>query len=132
MTIRILLDVFLAFAIGAVDFRKAASPEPQVFSSFAGTLPDGSATEVVLTSFDGVNTNVPTIGQDDVAGIPIYGDEFKNFFGTSASVVHVAAAFALMESALQRITAEGDYFQPTYPLKPSQEPNWECWGPVRK
>jgi hypothetical protein len=89
-----------AFAIGAVDFRKAASPEPQVFSSFAGTLPDGSATEVVLTSFDGVNTNVPTIGQDDVAGIPIDGDEFKNFFGTSASVVHVAAAFALMESAL--------------------------------
>ncbi|WP_297764468.1 T9SS type A sorting domain-containing protein, partial [uncultured Muriicola sp.] len=89
-----------AFAIGAVDFRKAASPEPQVFSSYAGTLSDGNSTEVILSSFDGVNTNVPTIGQDSVAGIPVDGDEFKNFFGTSASVVHVAAAFALMKSAI--------------------------------
>ena len=89
-----------AFAIGAVDFRKAASPEPQTFSSFGGTLPDGSSTEAVLASFDGVNTNVLTIGQNEVAGIPVDGDEFKNFFGTSASVVHVAAAFALMKSAL--------------------------------
>ena len=89
-----------AFAIGAVDFRKAASPEPQTFSSFGGTLPDGSNTEAVLASFDGVNTNVLTIGQNEVAGIPVDGDEFKNFFGTSASVVHAAAAFALMKSAL--------------------------------
>ncbi len=89
-----------ALAIGAVDFRKATSPEPQVFSSFGGILPDGSSTKAVLASFDGVNTNVFTIGQNEVAGIPIDGDEFKNFFGTSASVVHVAAAFALMKSAL--------------------------------
>ncbi|MEP0132962.1 MAG: T9SS type A sorting domain-containing protein [Eudoraea sp.] len=89
-----------ALAIGAVDFRKAESPEPQTFSSFAGTLPDGSSTEAVLASFDGVNTNVLTIGQNEVAGIPVDGDEFKNFFGTSASVVHVAAAFALMKSAV--------------------------------
>ena len=63
-------------------------------------MPDGSNTEAVLASFDGVNTNVLTIGQNEVAGIPVDGDEFKNFFGTSASVVHVAAAFALMKSAV--------------------------------
>ena len=89
-----------ALAIGAVDFRKADNPVPQPFSSYAGTLSDGSAPQAALASYDGVNTNVLTIGQDEVAGIPVDGDEFKNFFGTSASVVHAAAAFALMKSAL--------------------------------
>ncbi|MEY8019938.1 S8 family peptidase [Muriicola sp. SD30] len=89
-----------ALAIGAVDFRKENSPEPQVFSSFAGQISDGSIPQVALASYDGVNTNVTTIGQNDVNGIPVDDDDFKNFFGTSASVVHVAAAFALMESAL--------------------------------
>ncbi|QBA63757.1 S8 family peptidase [Muriicola soli] len=89
-----------ALAIGAVDFRKADAPEPQGFSSFAGTISDGSTPQVALSSYDGVNTNVTTIGQNEVDGIPVDDDDFKNFFGTSASVVHVAAAFALMESAL--------------------------------
>jgi hypothetical protein len=89
-----------ALAIGAVDFRKALAPEPQVFSSHAGTLSDGTTPQAALASYDGVNTNVLTIGQDSVAGIPVDGDRFKNFFGTSASVVHAAAAFALMKSAL--------------------------------
>ncbi len=87
-------------AIGAVDFRKADNPQAQPFSSFAGVLPDGSVPSVALSSYDGVNTNVLTIGQNEVGGIPVDGDPFKNFFGTSASVVHVASAFALMESAL--------------------------------
>jgi hypothetical protein len=89
-----------AFAIGAVDFRKAENPVPQPFSSYAGTLIDGSSPLAVLASYDGGNTNVLTIGQDDVAGIPVDGDEYKNFFGTSASVVHAAAAFALMKSVI--------------------------------
>ncbi|GGD42299.1 S8 family peptidase [Muriicola marianensis] len=89
-----------ALAIGAVDFRKADSPEAQPFSTFSGALPDGSVPSVALSSYDGVNTNVLTIGQNEVGGIPVDGDPFKNFFGTSASVVHVASAFALMESAL--------------------------------
>ncbi|MBT8274920.1 MAG: S8 family serine peptidase, partial [Bacteroidia bacterium] len=94
-----------ALAIGAVDFRDAAAPEPQPFSSFGGVLPgalegDIAAAQVALSSFDGVNTNVQTIGQDVVDGEPVDGDPYKNFFGTSASVVHVAAAFALAKSAI--------------------------------
>ncbi|NNK10550.1 MAG: T9SS type A sorting domain-containing protein, partial [Flavobacteriaceae bacterium] len=94
-----------ALAIGAVDFRDAAAPEPQPFSSFGGVLEgalssDIAAAQVALSSFDGVNTNVGTIGQNEVDGVPIDGDIYKNFFGTSASVVHVAAAFALAKSAI--------------------------------
>ncbi len=89
-----------ALAIGAVDFRKADNPQAQPFSTFSGPLPDGSVPYVALSSYDGVNTNVLTIGQNEVAGVPVDGDPFKNFFGTSASVVHVASAFALMKSAL--------------------------------
>ncbi len=97
-----------ALAIGAVDFRKSLNSEPftpQPFSSFGGILPgalmtDEAAAQVALSSFDGVNTNVQTIGQNEVAGVPIDGDPYKNFFGTSASVVHVAAAFALAKSAI--------------------------------
>jgi hypothetical protein len=89
-----------ALAIGAVDFRKADNPVPQPFSSYAGGLLDGSSPQAALASYDGVNTNVLTIGQNEVAGVPVDGDRFKNFFGTSASVVHAAAAFALMKSAL--------------------------------
>ncbi len=97
-----------ALAIGAVDFRKSLNSEPftpQPFSSFGGVLPgatedDEAAAEVALSSFDGGNTNVGTIGQNEVDGVPIDGDIYKNFFGTSASVVHVAAAFALAKSAI--------------------------------
>ncbi len=89
-----------ALAIGAVDFRRSDNPQAQPFSTFAGTLPDGFTTKIALSSYDGVNTNVQTIGQNEVAGVPVDGDQFKNFFGTSASVVHVAAALALMNSAL--------------------------------
>ena len=97
-----------ALAIGAVDFRKSLNSEPftpQPFSSFAGILPgalptDIAVAQVALSSFDGVNTNVQTIGQNEVAGVPVDGDPYKNFFGTSASVVHVAAAFALTKSAI--------------------------------
>ena len=95
-----------ALAIGAVDFRKYINSEPftpQPFSSFGGALPgptDEAAAQVALSSFDGVNTNVVTIGQNEVDGVPVDGDIYKNFFGTSASVVHVAAAFALAKSAI--------------------------------
>ena len=61
---------------------------------------DEAAAKVALSSFDGVNTNVETIGQDEVDGERVDEDDFNNFFGTSASVVHVAAAFALAKSAI--------------------------------
>jgi hypothetical protein len=97
-----------ALAIGAVDFRRADNPQAQPFSTFAGILPDGFTTSIALSSYDGVNTNVQSIGQNEVGGVPVDGDSFKNFFGTSASVVHVAAAFALMKSALPLWYGPGD------------------------
>lgn len=82
--------------VGAVDYRIAETPETQAFSSMAGNLSNNLLIEIDFTAPDGGNTNVSSIGQD----ISADEDDFPNFFGTSASAPHSAAAIALMLSAI--------------------------------
>ncbi len=83
-----------AITVGAVDYRDAASPIAEYFSSYGGELPDMTAAQVDLSAPDGVNTNVNSVGVD------IDSDGYTNFFGTSAAAPHAAGAFALLMSAL--------------------------------
>lgn len=85
-----------AITTGAVDFRAAANPVPQFFSSYGGTLANNAILEVDISAPDGGNTNVGSIGQD----IAFDEDNFPNFFGTSAAAPHAAGAFAQLLSAL--------------------------------
>ena len=86
--------------VGAIRYNKT---EPEVFSSFGGTLSDGS--QVVTIDFaapDGVDTNVGSIGIKYFTNGEPTDDtpEYPNFFGTSASAPSAAAAAALLQSAL--------------------------------
>lgn len=86
--------------VGAIRYNKT---EPEVFSSFGGTLADGN--QVVAIDFaapDGVDTNVGSIGTKYFSnGVPVdETPEYPNFFGTSASAPSAAAAVALLQSAL--------------------------------
>lgn len=92
-----------AVTVAAVDFRKAASPEAQAFSSYGGKLPNNTILEIDFAAPDGGNTNVSGIGQDIAAD----DDNFPNFFGTSAAAPHAAGAFALLMSALPSWYPEG-------------------------
>jgi hypothetical protein len=83
-----------AVAVGAVDQRVALNPSVQAFSSYAGALSNNTVLEVDISAPDGGDTSVQSIGQD------VDGDNYKNFFGTSAAAPHAAGAFALMLSAL--------------------------------
>ncbi len=86
--------------VGAIRYNKT---EPEVFSSFGGTLADGN--QLVAIDFaapDGVDTNVGSIGTKYFSnGVPVdETPEYPNFFGTSASAPSAAAAVALLQSAL--------------------------------
>ena len=85
--------------VGAIRYNQTV---PESFSSYGGTLKDGSTVGVDFAAPDGVDTNVGSIGikyfQNDVPvdDTPL----FPNFFGTSSAAPHAAAAVALLQSAL--------------------------------
>lgn len=68
----------------------SSSTEIEPFSSL------GAPGKVDITGPDGANINVNTIGSD----INFDPDIFNNFFGTSASAPHIAAAYAVMLEAI--------------------------------
>ncbi len=85
--------------VGAIRYNKT---EPEVFSSFGGTLSDGNQVAIDFAAPDGVDTNVGSIGiKYFLNGEPVdETPEYPNFFGTSASAPSAAAAVALLQSAL--------------------------------
>ena len=84
--------------VGAIRYNQT---EPESFSSFGGSLMDGTEVKVDFAAPDGVDTNVISIGQKYFSsGVPVDGTDYPNFFGTSASAPSAAAAVALLQSAL--------------------------------
>ena len=86
--------------VGAIRYNKT---EPEIFSSYGGTLSDNiTSVEVDLAAPDGVDTNVISIGSKYFSnGVPVDDTPlYPNFFGTSASAPSAAAAVALLQSAL--------------------------------
>jgi hypothetical protein len=94
--------------VGAVDYRKAANPIAETFSSFGGLLSDGTNLEVDLYAPDGANTSSTTIGQDANCST-CDNDGILNFYGTSAAAPHAAAAAALLMSAAPSWYPDGSY-----------------------
>lgn len=86
-------------AVGAIRYNKTT---PEVFSSYGGTLADGTEVKVDFAAPDGVDTNVNSIGiKYFLNGAPTDDTpDYPNFFGTSASAPSAAAAVALLQSAL--------------------------------
>ncbi|MCT4625346.1 MAG: S8 family serine peptidase, partial [Schleiferiaceae bacterium] len=91
-----------AIAVGAVLYSNTPAygvdpPTIASFSSRGGTLVNGQVrNKPEISAPNGVNTSVNLGGQD------IEGDNFPNFFGTSAAAPHAAATAALIVSAQQK------------------------------
>lgn len=91
-----------AIAVGAVLYSNTPEfgvdpPTIASFSSRGGTPVNGTARyKPEITAPNGVNTTV------DLGGVNIDGDEFPNFFGTSASAPHAAAVAALIQEAREK------------------------------
>lgn len=95
-----------AIAVGAVLFSNTPAygvdpPTIASFSSRGGTPVDGTVrAKPEISGPNGVNTSV------DLGGVNIDGDEFPNFFGTSAAAPHAAAVAALIVEARQKYYGE--------------------------
>ena len=91
-----------AIAVGAVLYSNTPEygvnpPTVASFSSRGGTPVNGvPRNKPDITAPNGVNTNV------DLGGVNIDGDEFPNFFGTSAAAPHAAGVAALIQEARQK------------------------------
>ena len=89
-------------SIGAVLFSNTPAygvdpPTIASFSSRGGTAVDGIVRmKPDFTAPNGVNTTV------DLGGVNIDGDQFPNFFGTSAAAPHAAAVAGLIKEAGQK------------------------------
>ena len=94
--------------VGAVDYRNADNPMAEVFSSYGGSLSDGSNLEIDLYAPDGGNTSSTTIGQDAQCDT-CDKDGILNFYGTSASAPHAAGAAALLMSAAPSWYPDGSF-----------------------
>ena len=84
---------FESITVGAGDYRYADNPIAEVFSSYGGLLSDGTNLSIDLYAPDGGNTSSTTIGQDANCST-CDNDGVLNFYGTSASAPHAAAAIA--------------------------------------
>ena len=88
-----------SLTIGAVDYRNALNPIAEAFSSYGGLLKDGTNLQIDMYAPDGGNTASTSIGQLATCDTCDKDDKL-NFYGTSASAPHAAAAMALLKSAL--------------------------------
>ena len=106
-----------ANTVGAVLYSNspAYGNEPSIasFSSRGGLIMHGESTprnKPNIAAPNGVNTsvNLGKIYNDDGTELNIDGDNFPNFFGTSASAPHAAGAAALILSSFNKYGVSGD------------------------
>lgn len=88
-----------SITVGAVDYRNALNPVAESFSSYGGLLKDGTNLQIDIYAPDGGNTASTSIGQLAICDTCDKDDKL-NFYGTSASAPHAAAAMAMLKSAL--------------------------------
>ncbi|NOQ91868.1 MAG: S8 family serine peptidase [Flavobacteriaceae bacterium] len=97
-----------SITVGAVDYRNLDNPVAEVFSSYGGLLSDGTSLNIDIYAPDGGNTSSTTIGQDANCST-CDNDGILNFYGTSASAPHAAAATALLMSAIPSWYPDGSF-----------------------